>query len=358
MSEINLIGNTDIDSFVSMLGRIGVIDIGTISGYLPSTGRATVSLFQILSNKPVKLKNVEVMFPGSAQNGFIGDILNAPCLVIYPRSVVPSLKNGEVLWKQQAYSSEGVKCIPLSVRPDPTKVRIGFDGSGRFVIACDNYTVTISNDGISYTNKDNTLQYDVGGSDNSEQVTGGGLIVTTTGKDGSYELYYKTTDGLVAYRVKYTPDGKYVVQRGAHKKWEGNELKDHDSFTDYAWTTIYSMDGTIDISQQDSDGNSLNHITVDVDGNVVIEQEQSGSKIEMDQQGNIKITAGGALETITGSTWKGGSEDITLKTMLIDDLLSLLDSFDTVGSPGNHSTGPRAKATIVQLKQKWGQLLV
>lgn len=399
------IGRTGIDDLLPYLKRLGLIDVGVIQSYIVSTNRASVATFQLFGGKQLVLEDVEVLLPGNAVNGFTGDLNNSPCLVIYPRSVVPSMRDGKVLWRAAAFDSQGVKCIPLSVRPDSSKIRIGFDSDGRFVISCKAYVVIISEDGITYTNEDNTLQYDISGSSDQEQVTGGGLIVTSTGKDGTYELYYKTTDGLVAYRVLYKPDGTYKVQRGAFKKWENDELGDHDLFTAYAWTTTYNMDGSVsimlqnsdekplsqvditpdggwDFTQTNADGDVLNHVTITSAGDITIAQEKAENTITLKQDGTLDIQTKAAVTVTTkdamtvtsekdmtieskanmttkmAQKWTAGSSSVTLKSILIDDLLNnLLTNFDTVGSPGAHKTGPGAIASISQLVTKWGQLL-
>lgn len=397
MTEIDLIGRSELENLLPVLERIGIIDVGIITGFMNTTGRATVNTFRVYGGERLELTDVEVLYMGTAMNGFTGDLVNSPCLIIYPRSVVPSLRTQEVLWSQRAYDGAGVKCIPLSTRPNTSLVRMGFDSRGQFIISSKTFTVTISEEGINYSNADNTLQYDISGSADSEQVSGGGYIVTTTSDDGNYEIYYKETSGKVAYRVRYKPDGTYSIQKGAHAEWEDDEKDDHDLFENYAWTTVYSMDGTVDIEQKDADGNPLwhynitpegavdltqtnaggdvlNHVTITAEGDLTIAQEKAENTITLTQDGNLSITtkadinvnangdvkvnAAGAMETITGSTWKAGSSSITLKSILIDDLLnSLLAKFDTVGSPGSHMTGPGATAMITQFAQKWGQLL-
>lgn len=405
MSIISEIGSTGIDDLLPYLRKIGLIDVGVIRSYIASTGKATVATFQLFGGQQLELKDVEVLFPGNAANGFTGDLDNSPCLVIYPRSVVPSLADQKVLWRAAAFDSQGVKCIPLSVKPDKSKVRMGFDSNGRFVISCKNYIVTISEEGITYTNEDNTLQYDISGSADQEQVTGGGLIVTSTRQDGTYELYYKTDDGLVAYRVLYKPDGTYQVQRGAFKAWEEDELGDHDLFKAYAWTTIYNMDGTItttlqnsdekplqvftlspdggiDLQQTNADGDVLNHVTITAEGDITIAQEKAENTITLKQDGTLSIETKAAVTVSTKDTltvtsekdmtieskanmttkmaqgWTAGSDSVTLKSILIDDLLNnLITNLDTAGSPGAHKIGPGTAAAIPQLVQKWGQLL-
>lgn len=434
MGEVAEIGRSNMSDLLTTLTRVGIVDIGTITGFAASTGRASVMTFQVFGQERLELKDVEVLLIGTGANGFEGSLVGSPCLIIYPRSVVPSMREQKVMWQERPYSPQGVKCIPLSTRPDRSRVHLGFDNLGQFVISSENYVVTISDEGILYTNKDNTLQYDITGSSNSTQVSGGGHIHTTVGVDGSYELYYLDDNGLVAYRVKYLPDGTYTVQRGAYTAWEEEVLDDHDSFHDYAWETIYQMDGTvtetlraiqdgddekpirieeitpdgtvtrvlnsegdpekplvvetysadgsIDIKQTNADGDELNQITITADGDVTIKQGKAENTVTLTQDGKLTITtkdavsvnAGGnavvsadgdiqatskgKMELVTGSTLKAGSSSLTLKTILIDDLLNtLLANFDTTGSPAAHMTGPGAKANISTLASKWGQLL-
>lgn len=444
MSEISEIGRTSIDDLTPLLKRIGLVDIGIITGFSASTGRAKVSTFQIFGDKQLELADVEVLLPGTTMNGFEGSLVNSPCLIIYPRSVVPSLRDKKVLWTVRPFDAQGVKCIPLSTRPDRSKVHMGFDSAGQFVIGCQAYSVVISETGILYSNADNTLQYDISGSSDSEQITGGGHIHTITGADGSFELYYLDDNGLVAYRVKYMPDGTYTIQRGAHAAWEEEQLDDHDSFTDYAWTTIYQMDGTVTktlrgpqdgddekpirieetqpdgtitstlnsegdpekplwvvtrgadgsvkLTQTNTDGDVLNDVDISAEGDVTIGQTKAENTITLKQDGTLSITTKAAI-SITGHdaltttvdkaydvtssdamtlqatkdvTFKSsgsgkliaGNSTGTLKDILITDLLdTLLSNFDTTGSPAAHMTGPGAKANIATLKTKWGQIL-
>ena len=336
MGVTGSLGRTPKDYFISTLRSVGLVDIGHIKKYEPSTGKAQVIMFNVIEGMQQVLYGVEVLFPGNAANGLRGDIINAPCIVFYPRAVVRSFRDNKVSTTATPYDSSGAKCIPLSTCSNKD-VRIGFDASGHFYINTDAFRVSVSEDNILFANSDNSIQYMLSETGLSRNE---GYEHETHGEDGSINLYYEMTDGKVAYRMSYKPDGTYTVQRYAYEAWTPEQHDNPDLYTNYTWTDTYTADGKREMKQVASNGDVLNDIVFASDGTLTISQTKAKNTITLSQNGKVTIKSKG--DTTIEATGKISLQAAgkNLYTIWNSILTKLNSTFSTQGSPGSHTVVP------------------
>lgn len=410
-----LAGRTDVDHFTEMLNRVCLIDIGTIVSYDQSTGRGDINLYMIRQGVQKKLTNIEILSIGNAANGLWSSMLGAPCLVFFPRTVVPSVRDGLTKLDVRMYDENGAKAIPLATLKDTT-INVGFDSLGQFVAQNKNIVLCAGAQGITLRDTESNHIYEFDSEKGLTKVEGGGKIINHIDNDGNVEIQYRDDNGLVAYRMSFnSATGDYLVQRGAYEALTQEQEDDPSTYTDYKWTTLYSgtgtitetlqlqsddptdpsatkpkrvttrdvagnitevlndsgdttkplwttnkaADGAITLAQTATNGDKLNTISISSTGDITITQTKAGNTITLKQDGKLSITTKGAVELMAGSgqTLKAGGNGKTLKDILITDLLGLLQSFDTVGSPGSHSTGPGAATKIAQFQTSWATIL-
>lgn len=416
-------GRTDVDHFTEMLNRVCLIDIGTIVSYNQSTGRGDINLYMIRQGVQKKLSNIEILSIGNAANGLWSSMLGAPCLVFFPRTVVPSVRDGLTKLDGRMYDENGAKAIPLAPLKD-TMINVGFDSLGQFVAQNKNIVLCAGAQGITLRDAESSHIYEFDSEKGLTKVEGGGKIINHIDNDGNVEIQYRDDNGLIAYRMSFdVSTGDYLVQRGAYEALTREQEDDPSTYTDYKWTTLYEStgtitetlqlqsddptdpsstkpkrvitrdvegnitevlndsedttkplwtnnrdaDGTITLSQTSASGDKLNTISISSAGDITIEQQKAENTITLKQdgtlsittKGNIDITTDGNMELMAGSgqTLKAGGNGKTLKDILVTDLLGLLQSFDTVGSPGSHTTGPGASAKISQFQSSWATIL-
>lgn len=383
------LGYSKLDEFLTYLSATGIIDVGRIRAFRPSDGTADVALYSGLNGARRIVSNVEVVYIGNNANGITGTIVGSPCLVFIPRSVVVSLKNGLVDTSKKEFNVVGAKCLPLSTAAD-IALHVGFNPTGDFVLQSDKFVLTISDTDITYTNRENTLQYNLNYEKGFVNNEGGGKIHTETKEDGNVWVYYENTEGKVAYCMHYAPDGTYTISRNAYTAWDEAAKDDHSQFTDYMWIETFGADGSYtkvlkdadsnvlntttrnaDSSQQivqtASNGDVLNNITISSDGNITISQTKAQNTITLKQDGTLSIathsditvnaTGNATLMAGSGKKLKAGGNGKSLKDILITDLLGLLAAFDTAGSPASHTTGPNASLKIQQFQTDWAAIL-
>ena len=410
-----LAGRTDVDHFTEMLNRVCLIDVGTIVSYDQSTGRGDINLYMIRQGVQKKLTNIEILSIGNAANGLWSSMLGAPCLVFFPRTVVPSVRDGLTKLDVRMYDENGAKAIPLATLKD-TVINVGFDSLGQFVAQNKNIVLCAGTQGITLRDTESNHIYEFDSEKGLTKVEGGGKIINHIDNNGNVEIQYRDDNGLVAYRMSFNAaTGDYLVQRGAYEALTQEQEDDPSTYTDYKWTTLYSStgtitetlqlqsddptdpsatkpkrvttrdvagnitevlndsgdttkplwttnkaaDGAVTLDQTSASGDKLNTISISSTGDITITQTKAGNTITLKQDGTLSITTKGAVELMAGSgqTLKAGGNGKTLKDILITDLLGLLQSFDTVGSPGSHSTGPGAAAKIAQFQTSWATIL-
>lgn len=348
-------GFSHIDALARNITALGLIDIGVIMAYRPSDGTADVNLYSTIMGVQRTITNVEVIFFGNNANGFKSAVAGSPCLIVYPCSVVPSIKNKEIDASKRAYDKTGAKCIPLSVVTN-TPLQVGFNSKGDLTIGSDNYTVSITERGITYSNADNSLQYDLSGSTGISKIEG--YVHTEIEDDGTVWIYYKNASGKVAYLMNYKPDGTYVINRTAFEAWDEAAEDDHSTFTKYMWKETVNPDGSRQLLQQNSNNEVLNQIDISATGDITIAQTKAENTVTLRQDGTCSITTK-SKTTITGTAVEvnGASGKVAIKnsskSLFTDVLKALLDllngtsgSVKTAGSPGSQTVVPGQFSSI------------
>lgn len=358
-------GRTDVDQFTEMLNRVCLIDIGTIVSYNQSTGRGDINLYMIRQGVQKKLTNIEILSVGNAANGLWSSMLGAPCLVFFPRTVVPSVRDGLTKLDGRMYDENGAKAIPLATLQN-TVINVGFDSLGQFVAQNENIVLCAGSQGITLRDAGSNHIYEFDSEKGLTKVEGSGKIINHIDNDGNVEIQYRDNNGLVAYRMSFnTTTGDYLVQRGAYESLTQEQEDDPSTYTDYKWITLYSgtgtitetlqlqsddptdasatkpkrvitrdvegniteilndsddttkplwantfgADGSIMLDQTATNGDKLNTISISATGDITISQTKAGNTITLKQDGTLSITtksdvavkATGAMELTAGS---------------------------------------------------------
>lgn len=344
-----LAGRTDIDPFTEKLGRVCLIDVGTIVKYDQSTGKGDVNLYMIRQGVQKKLTNIEILSVGNSANGLWSSMLGAPCLVFFPRTVVPSVRDGLTKINCRMYEESGAKALPLATLKD-TLVNVGFDSLGQFVAQNKNIVLCIGQEGITLRDADANHVYEFDKEKGLEKVEGGGKIINHIDNDGNIEVQYRDDNGLIMYRMSFSPTtGNYLIQRGAYEALTKEQEADPSTYTDYKWTTLYEgtgtitetlqlqsddptdpaqtkpirvttknidgsitevlndssdttkplwsntfgADGSIILDQTNPDGDKLNTVSISASGDITITQTKAENTITLKQDGTLSISTKG-----------------------------------------------------------------
>lgn len=353
-----LFGRTHIDEFLDMFSRVCVVEVGVISTHDPETGLCDVELYRVQQGKRIKLSGLEVLYIGNSANGFRSDIVGSYCLIFFPRTVVPSLRNNLVKTRTRDYDYTGAKVIPLATAQQ-AKLRVGFDSFGQFVMESDDFVLVINDKGIELRDGEAKNVYSFRGDTGFEKQEGNGHIVDHIYPDGTVELQYIDNNGKVAYRKSYKPDGTYKIQHGAYDVMTPEQEDDPDTYTKYAFTTTYGTDKSLSIVQQNSSAEVLNQIAVSSGGDITI-SNKGGTTISVAQDGTVSVTSGSDVSvssggdvaiSSTGAISLSAGGKISLKnsvsnlfTDVLKPILGKLNgssgTISTFGSPGSHNVVP------------------
>lgn len=341
------VGKGQIDYFVDKLSTLGLIDVGVITQFVNSEGKATVETFNVKAGRRIVVTGVEVLYVGSSANGLWSDCVGSPCLLFYPRAIVPSLRDRKIDPSKRPYDMSGAKCIPLSTRQN-AEIGLGFDNLGNFVIQCANYTVHIGPEGMTYANRDNSVVKTLGGQEGGGDAEYGRIFTET---DATHtEVYYLDNSLKCAYRFSYTYDGTYKVQRCAKTVWTQEEQDSRDAYDNWTWEEIYTNTGAYTKTLRDNNKKVLLEISEGIDGAVTITQKNASgdtlNEINLTTGGKCTVTSKNGVEVMGGEgKLKVGNDSYTLKDAF-SDLISVLDHLQTAGSPANHSAVPGQFATL------------
>ena len=347
------LGKSEGQHTADVLFGLGMIDLGRIAYYNNKTGMAEVEGYSFVGQTRVMYKDVEVLQVGGVAGCFKNSIIGAPCILFFPRAIVPDLHSPVIDRFAPAYDKSGVKCIALSgVRE--TDYSMGFDSDGSFKIMSEGYTVVIDANGVSYMNNDGSIFKGLSPEGESGSAEGAGnIIMQGNSEDGSYEIrYWNLGMTKLLYRMKYGADGSYTVQRVSQEDFTKEQLDDMDSYIDYVWTdkwdsagnrtrelrsasgtdgtdaqviqtlaegvdgseawTLTDADGNtlldvqvaatggFTITQSNADGDVLNKVEVTDTGDVTIAQTKAENTITLKQDGTLEINTKGAIN-ITGN---------------------------------------------------------
>lgn len=373
-------GRTDIDNLTEELSRLCLIDVGRISSYSSKTGKGDVELYMIRQGERQVLANIEIVSIGNGVNGILSNVVGSPCLVFFPRTAVPSLRDGLTKIDGRMYDYNGAKAIPLATLQD-VPVQVGFTGLGQFVIQNENFVLGFDKSGITLQDGAGTTAYSFTNEVGIHKYEGSGKIINNVLPSGEIEMQYKNDDGKIAYRMNYNPTtGTYTVQRGAFNLLSPEQEDEPSTYELYRWTTIYdgttgnitetlqttpdgdtkkilwtktmNADGSVSFVQTNTDGDVLNNIAISASGDISISQTKAENSITLKQDGTCNVTTKGKTTVKSaGLEMNGDSGKVTVKnaqaSLFTDVLKALVDllngsagSVKTAGSPGSQTVVP------------------
>lgn len=403
----------------SDMSNFRILDIGIILNIKDDV--ATVQSFN-RKRGMAKVVSAEVLYPGNIKLGLTGN----PCLLVVPASGVQSIREGKGIDNTNIFAESGVKCIPLFLG-NIDSVGIGFREGAFTITTEDGYDCVFNKDSIDISTKVYSLFLN---KVSSSVITPSSCTVYK--KEGDIETIIKDNEGIMISRTVYTAEtGETKCYYGATAEPEEEELDDLDSFNKWTWLKTFNKDGSfvisrlniddpentllevnidadvnIKASQYNSDGDILNEVTLNNEGNInIITGENislditqegdisvSNSKctIKIDKDGNITVenegdtsittsgnteisTSGDTSITTSGNTEisSDGNIDVTatgsgkltignsVDTIggLFGALVDEVSGLATVGSPAAHTVNPANIAKLNTLKSKAGQVL-
>lgn len=249
------------DNVLDTLSMLMLIDIGLILE-VDGEGRATVQTSKTISNIPVLLTNVEVIYPGNNNGAFTVSCVGSMGLILAPRTVMADVREGKINATLPEYNISGIKILPIS-NGRKLSVNHCFDADGSLHIHTEKYSFDFDVDGFDFNSV-------------------AGMFLTVT-KDNTVTLYRRNADsGILNFKI-------------------GNDGITSE-FTNTKASSTYLMnmldDGTLTFDHQQpqtdgSDPKSLNKITIKDDGSVTI---ASGTKdktttITIDTEGKITLSS-------------------------------------------------------------------
>ena len=267
----------DKELFLSVLGSIAIVDIGTIVE-VRKDGRALVRGSSFIGGKQVEYQDAEIVFPGNSSGAFSVQCAGTPCLIFIPCSCMPSIEDKNVRLSAPVFNKDGVKVMPIgNAANDVVKTQI--NNMGLLNIMTHIYNVFFEEDCVSISKADDTSS--------ACMDSNGDFHISRRGSDGTYN--------------------KDVLGDQVTETWAS---KDKDVF----WTDTYLSDGSRSFVQTDAEENVLFSLTVDADGTA-----------------SVNLSKGLTLESEDALVLKGKSVSIESTDTTVD-IVSKTDTTINTGS--------------------------
>ena len=296
----------DSSLMVERLGSHVIVDIGTIQS-VGANGYATVTTGRTKGGEVITYSNVEVLYIGNRLGAIQVSPAGSICLLICPKTVMPSSDTGEVIYTVPHYSVSGMKAIPLT-HASGTKCNMGITPSGSITFSGGTFSATIGTEGVQVYSNEGTTQYRIDKNGGVTQSYGKGLIHKFIGPDGSINEVRFADDGKVMYFEKYELSGATTIKRVSEGPVKLSELNSYDK---WAMVNTYLPDGTVTddtnnntgLVVRDADGNIVSTLTLASTGDSTLmgknkvkldcmnTDDASQASVSLDKDGNITITA-------------------------------------------------------------------
>lgn len=288
------------------LGSHVIVDIGTIQS-VGANGYATVTTGRTKGGEVITYSNVEVLYIGNRLGAIQVSPAGSICLLICPKTVMPSSDTGEVIYTVPHYSVSGMKAIPLTHASD-TKCYMGITPSGSITFSGGTFSATIGTEGVHVYSNEGTTQFRIDKNGGVTQSYGKGIIRKFIGPDGSINEVRFADDGKVMYFEKYELSGATTIKRVSEGPVKLSELNSYDK---WAMVNTYLPDGTVTddtnnntgLVVRDANGNIVSTLTLASTGNSTLmgknevkldcmnTDDASQASVLLDTGGNITITA-------------------------------------------------------------------
>lgn len=257
---LEVTSETEKEHLNDRLNFFDILDIGTINS-IDGKNRATITGVQLKNGKPRTYTNIEILHIGNAY-GHIGMYdVGSLCLLIGFRSCIPDTKTLNQLFGTLAFDTRGIKAIPIS-NGNNTKVCVGHDGTGSFVIGSTEYTVSYDVDSVRISTSQGPC---INVNQNLLQVIAGTTDIQIK-EDGSVTKTYSNKDMSSNFVLSFDEEGNLKLTQSSGTKFD--TVLNNVSF---------NKDGTLNIVRGE------NKIGITDDGISI--QDSNGNKVEMSSSG-------------------------------------------------------------------------
>ena len=257
---LEVTSETEKEHLNDRLNFFDILDIGTINS-IDGKNRATITGVQLKNGKPRTYTNIEILHIGNAY-GHIGMYdVGSLCLLIGFRSCIPDTKTLNQLFGTLAFDTRGIKAIPIS-NGNNTKVCVGHDGTGSFVIGSTEYTVSYDVDSVRISTSQGPC---ININQELLQVIAGTTDIQIK-EDGSVTKTYSNKDMSSNFVLSFDEEGNLKLTQSSGTKF--NTILNNVSFSEDGSLNIVRGENKIDITD---DGISI--------------QDSNGNKVEMSSSG-------------------------------------------------------------------------
>ncbi len=276
-SYIEVVGETEKERLNDRLSFFDILDIGIINS-INGKNRASITGVQLKNGKPRTYTNIEVLHIGNAY-GHIGMYdIGSLCLLIGFQSCIPDTKTLNQLFGTLAFDIRGIKAIPIS-NGNNTKVCVGHDGTGSFVIGSTEYTVSYDVDSVRISTSQGPC---ININQNLLQVIAGTTDIQIK-EDGSVTKTYSNKDMSSNFVFSFDKEGNLKLTQSSGTKFD--TVSNNISFSKDGALNIVRGENKIDITDdgisiQDSNGNK-----VEMSSGGISLVDSNGNKVEMSSSG-------------------------------------------------------------------------
>lgn len=257
---LEVTSETEKEHLNDRLDFFDILDIGTINS-VDGKNRASITGVQLKNGKPRVYTNIEVLHIGNAY-GHIGMYdVGSLCLLIGFRSCIPDTKTLNQLFGTLAFDARGIKAIPIS-NGNNTKVCVGHDGTGSFVIGSTEYTVSYDEDSVRMSTSQGPC---ININQNLLQIIAGTTDLQIK-EDGTITKTYSNKDMSSNFVLSFDEEGNLKLTQSSGTKFD-TVLND----------VSFNKDGSLNIIRGE------NKIDITDDGISI--QDSNGNKVEMSSSG-------------------------------------------------------------------------
>lgn len=276
-----------------------LIDLGFIQGYNPN-GTVNVLSLYLNNGEKVIYQNAEVLYLGTREGAFTCCADGGLCLVLNPRTSMPTVDSGLINAGAEPYSFDSIKVIPVSTGIG-TRLSTGFDHVGDFRISGDGGGIRVSPTStmLTFGNSHFTLNND--GTLGTSLCSG--LFNIFTDESGVLRALKYDADRIPQLMISVSQDGSYTIKKNATEAFADTDYDDLDSFNKWLWVEQYNVDGSfVKTLQQDESTPLLQH-EVASDGSVTDTlTTDSGMKYALNVGDDVSIVVDGSAKSITFTT--------------------------------------------------------
>lgn len=350
--------------FLNNLSSVGILDIGVIDS-VNVEGRAHVTSSTFTNNRPIVYDDVEVIYPGNANGCFVTQCTGMACLIFIPKSCMPNVTDLKLRVGATSYNRDGIKVMPIG-NGSNNKVRALFDAGGLYNVIGQEYTISYTEDAVSFQREDGTTSFTIDGTGQiyvCRQTDQGTLLINV--EDTAVTQKWLSKDKDVLWTDTYNPDGsRSFVQSDPNNEEEDaepwfEETHGPDGTTvrkwlsknkDVRWVDTVNSDGIRSIVQlnPDDEDNPLSQINIAADGSIsiltakdVTFEAKGDTGVDLTVKGDVNLSAEGDVSVDAANiNLNGDSKRLVTYAELKTAMDKLWIAMTTTPIAGNGSLQP------------------